>query len=62
MKVFRQQVRIGLVTHAYNNGWVKAQTLCGINYTHKESRVCNGTLLATRTSRGVDCMSCLVRR
>ena len=59
---FRNQVRIGRITHAYNNGYVKAQTLCGIPYTHKEHLVRNRTVLATRTSRDVDCMACLVRK
>lgn len=59
---FRCQVRIGAITHAYNNGYVKAQTLCGIPYTHKEYLAGSVTMLATRTSRDVDCMTCLVLR
>lgn len=58
---FRNQVRIGVITHAYNNGYVKAQTLCGISYTHKEHLRLWPVELATRTSRDVDCMSCLVK-
>jgi hypothetical protein len=57
---FRRQVRIDRITHAYNNGYVKTQTLCGILYTHKEHLVRNRTMLARRTSRDVDCMTCLV--
>lgn len=58
---FRNQVRIGVITHAYNNGYVKAQTQCGIPYTHEEHLVKNRVVMATRTSRDVDCMSCLVK-
>lgn len=57
---FRRQVRIGVVTHAYGTSWAKATTRCGIPYTHKPSRVRNRIMLATRTSRDVDCMACLV--
>lgn len=57
---FRRQVRIGTITHAYGTSWAKATTRCGIPYTHKASLVRNRTMLATRTSRGVDCMACLV--
>lgn len=59
---FRSQVRIGVVTHAYGTSWAKATTRCGIRYTHKKGRInyTNGTVLATRTSRSVDCMACLV--
>jgi hypothetical protein len=58
---FRRQVRIGVVTHAYNSAaWAKATTRCGIPYTHKQSLVRDKTMLATRTSRNVDCMACLV--
>lgn len=57
---FRRQVRIGTITHAYTNRWNKAETKCGIPYTHKQSLVRNRTMLATRTSRDVDCMACLV--
>ena len=57
---FRRQVRIGVVTHAYGTSWAKATTRCGIPYTHKASLVRNRTMLATRTSRDVDCMACLV--
>lgn len=60
---FRNRIRIGVITHAYNNrDNVKAQTLCRINYTHKEYRATDGIMLATRTSKDVDCMTCLVRR
>lgn len=58
---FRRQVRVGFVTHAYNNRvYMQAHTLCGIPYTHKKHRAKNETMLATRTSRDVDCMACLV--
>lgn len=58
---FRNHVRIGIVTHAYNTStYVKAQTSCGINYTHQEHLVNNERPMATRTSKDIDCMSCLV--
>jgi hypothetical protein len=57
---FRRQVRIGVITHAYGTSWAKATTRCGIPYTHKASLVGHRTMLATRTSRDVDCMACLV--
>ncbi len=57
---FRSQVRIGVVTHAYGGAWEKAITRCGIRYTHKQNLVNDRLKLATRTSRTVDCMSCLV--
>ena len=60
---FRRQVRIGVVTHAYGSRrdpYAKAMTGCGIRYTHKADLVDKGTMLATRTSRDVDCMACLV--
>lgn len=56
---FRSQVRIGAITHEYD-GWNKATTRCGIYYTHKAHLVKGRTMLATRTSRSVDCMACLV--
>lgn len=56
---FRSQVRIGAITHAYTNEWVKAKTLCGISYTHTKNQARNHVVLATRTSREVDCMACL---
>lgn len=60
---FRRQVRVGLVTHAYSDrGYMKAHTLCGILYTHREYLTGSVTMLGTRTSRDVDCMACLVLR
>lgn len=57
---FRGQIRIGVVTHGFRVIWAdRATTRCGIRYTHKEYLVDNDTRLATRTSRGVDCMACL---
>lgn len=56
----RSQVRIGVITHAYGTSWAKATTRCGIPYTHKTRLVKNRTVLATRTSRDIDCMACLV--
>lgn len=58
---FRRQVRIGIVTHAYTSQYyAKAETRCGISYTHEPHLVNNVRMLATRTSRDVDCMACLV--
>lgn len=57
----RDKVRIGTVTHAYYYGYAKATTLCGMRYTHKTHQTRNGTILATRTTKDVDCMSCLVQ-
>lgn len=56
---FRSQVRIGTITHRYGT-WHKATTRCGIHYTHKAYLSKGRTMLATRTSRSVDCMACLV--
>ena len=53
---FRSQVKIGHAVHAYDNGYAKAQTLCGINYTMKKGKT---RPQATRTSRDVDCMACI---
>lgn len=58
----RNQVLIGAVVHAYDAiAWVKAMTLCGICYTHKKYLAGSRVMLATRTSRAVDCMACLVK-
>lgn len=58
---FRSQVRIGAITHAYNYSvYTRAYTLCEISYTHQKHLVGNVTMLATRTSRDIDCMVCLV--
>lgn len=58
---FRRQVRIGAITHAYTNQYyARAETRCGIPYTHKRHLVNSTRVLATRTSCEVDCMACLV--
>jgi hypothetical protein len=58
---FRRQVLINGVSHSYGTSYVKAITLCGTLYTHKETREDLGKY-ATRTTRDIDCMACIAAR
>lgn len=59
---FRNHLRIDGVTHLYTLSWDRARTACGIRYTHRKHLVSATLFLAARTSRNVDCMTCLTCR